>query len=476
MASTEMPPLVRVWEEQAERLRSSSTFEKYMEQMRRQIAIETGIIERLYTIDRGITQLLIEEGIDEALIPHGSTDRPASEIVAMVRDHEQAIEQLFIFVNQQRSLSASFIKQIHQLLTAHQDYVDAVDQFGQFGQVTHERGVYKRWPNNPKRPDGEIHEYAPPEQVASEMDRLIKMHLNHVQINVPAEVESAWLHHRFTQIHPFQDGNGRVARCLASLIFIRAKWFPLVITRDDRISYIEALEEADSGDLKSLIALFTKAQRRAFVRSLSLSEQVLSEEHLVVSGVISSIADKLRERTILATQEAQRQSENYAESLFELTASRFHDLETEIRTRLGISINIRYSNAFNNDIPRRTYNRYQVAEAAKKLEYYANYRDYHSWVLLRFQETPEDTSHFEILASIHALGREYLGVLACSVCGYWKDSVDGGNDKIIREVKPLVELPFQFSYADDETSLQSRFRTWLEDALVAGLEMWRKNL
>ena len=33
------------------------------------------------------------------------------------------------------------------------------------------------------------------------------------------EIEATWLHHRFTQIHPFQDGNGRVARALASLVF-----------------------------------------------------------------------------------------------------------------------------------------------------------------------------------------------------------------------------------------------------------------
>jgi len=27
------------------------------------------------------------------------------------------------------------------------------------------------------------------------------------QEQCPPEIEAAWLHHRFTQIHPFQDGN-----------------------------------------------------------------------------------------------------------------------------------------------------------------------------------------------------------------------------------------------------------------------------
>jgi len=32
--------------------------------------IETGIIERLYTWDRGVTEILIEQGIDATLIAH----------------------------------------------------------------------------------------------------------------------------------------------------------------------------------------------------------------------------------------------------------------------------------------------------------------------------------------------------------------------------------------------------------------------
>lgn len=73
---------------------------------------------------------------------------------------------------------------------------------------------------------------------------------------------TAWLHHRFTQIHPFQDGNGRVARTLASLIFIRQGLFPIVITRNDRQEYINASEAADSGDLTRLINLFSRLQEK----------------------------------------------------------------------------------------------------------------------------------------------------------------------------------------------------------------------
>ena len=64
------------------------------------------------------------------------------------------------------------------------------------------------------------------------------MHSRYQEMSVPPEIQAAWLHHRFTQIHPFQDGNGRVARTLASLIFIRQGLFPVVITQNDRQEYI----------------------------------------------------------------------------------------------------------------------------------------------------------------------------------------------------------------------------------------------
>lgn len=82
--------------------------------------------------------------------------------------------------------------------------------------------------------------------------------------DVPPEVEAAWLHQRFAQIHPFQDGNGRVARALASLVFLRAGWFPLVVHRDDRGEYIDCLEQADSGDLSALVNLLGRIQDRIY--------------------------------------------------------------------------------------------------------------------------------------------------------------------------------------------------------------------
>ena len=58
----ELPSLAAVWQEQADSLKNSEATKEFSERLRREWAIETGIIERLYHIDRAITQLLIEQG------------------------------------------------------------------------------------------------------------------------------------------------------------------------------------------------------------------------------------------------------------------------------------------------------------------------------------------------------------------------------------------------------------------------------
>ena len=64
----------------------------------REWAIETGIIESVYTLERGVTETLISKGIDANLIPHESTNRDPAEVATIIQDHIDALESLFAFV------------------------------------------------------------------------------------------------------------------------------------------------------------------------------------------------------------------------------------------------------------------------------------------------------------------------------------------------------------------------------------------
>ena len=274
-ASEELLALARLWQNIRDEF-DPVQIHDFNERLKREWAIETGIIERLYTLDRGTTQLLIEQGIDASLIASDATDQPSELVAGMIQDHAEAVDWLFDAVTSKRPLSTSFVKQLHQFMTRKQELATGFDVFGNRRDIKLRHGAFKIRPNNPRRPDGKVHEYCPPEQVDSEMDRLIEMHSAHDEEGLPPDVSAAWLHHRFVQIHPFQDGNGRVARAIASLVLIKAGWFPLVVTRDDSGRYLEALGYADEGDLAPLTSLVGELEKKRFIRALSIAEDVPS--------------------------------------------------------------------------------------------------------------------------------------------------------------------------------------------------------
>lgn len=254
LADPELPALGVVW-------KSGPQATDAMERVKRAASIETGAIEGVYRIERRVTDLLIERGIKAALIPHGTTDLSPEEVAHRIKQNGGALEMVFARVASREPMTESFIKQLHASLILPGETSRARRRDGAFVDVEILRGDYKKWPNNPQRADGSVHEYCPPEHVASEMERLVRVHADHERLSVAPEAESAWLHHAFTQIHPFQDGNGRVARLLASMVLIRAGLFPMVVRMAERSAYIDSLERADAGDYSPLVQLIAKQQR-----------------------------------------------------------------------------------------------------------------------------------------------------------------------------------------------------------------------
>jgi Fic family protein len=474
----ELSALVNVWQEQRQRLETADTYKQFMEQMRRQVAIETGVIERLYTLDRGVTRLLIEQGIDSALIPHNAQGRAPEEVIALIRDQKQAIDAVFDYVGSQRPLTVFFIKQLHQLLTRNQDTVEAIDMFGRLGQTPLIKGDWKIQPNNPTRPDGALHPYCPPEHVAAEMDRLIEMHQAHD--NLSPEVSAAWLHHRFTQIHPFQDGNGRVARLIASLVLIKAGWFPLVILsqqheQKSREEYITALEKADAGDLTPLVSFFAQAQKQAFIASLSLSHQILSEGRDVRTIILSG-AEKLKQRAEQTRETRNRTAETHIAYLFDKTKQRLEAVAQELQTAINanaLTLNVHLTHA-EPQSERNYYYRNQIVETAKALGYFANLTNYRAWLHLSISARDEVESTC-LLFSLHPLGRQPNGVAVVVACAY-RRARSQDDETAVYGLTPLTDTPFTMTHETPTSALEARFTTWLEEALVAGLRFWEKTL
>ncbi|MCY4283785.1 MAG: Fic family protein [Thiotrichales bacterium] len=248
--------LEATWARHRAALRQDPAKERFMggwlRERVRAFAIETGQIEGLYTLRRDVTEQLVAEGFAGAVGAHTYESLEDETIRGLLQDQEAAYDMMFEDVASGRPLSESMVKSWHQLLTRHQATVTGLDMQGRRVAVPFRtKGQWKIWPNNPRRVDGHVHEYCPPEHVQSEMDRFFALYQEVRQRGYPVNAEAAWLHHRFVRTHPFQDGNGRTSRLLMAWAYIKRAIPPPIITAEGKPEYIDALEFADAGDLKA---------------------------------------------------------------------------------------------------------------------------------------------------------------------------------------------------------------------------------
>ncbi len=467
LAASQIDGIKAVWSDQRDRLKGSTLLSEFTEKLSREWAIETGIIENLYEIERGVTLTLIERGFQAELLSHGSTNKPREYVLRLLKDQKEALDGVFDFVKSERSLSTSYIKELHAALLRSQDVTDAIDGFGKPVEVELVKGDWKLQPNSPVR-DGVTFMYCPPEQTSSEMDRLVQMHATHITQGVPTEVQAAWLHHRFTQIHPFQDGNGRVARAIASLVLVKDGLFPLIVTRDDKPAYLDSLEAADQGDLKPLVDLIAKLQITQFRKASSISESVLAEEEVqVILGGLLKAADKIAAGKL----QSLRQVFNLA-----------HVLEDDLKTRLsfirtGVINALKrvdggsdaYVSGSNHDTD--YYFRAQIIENARQhLNYFVDPSEYRSWIALNMRWT----RRAQIVFAIHGIGKPFNGSLICAPFLEFKDTDEEGD--VRTALVPIAEEGFVFFYNEEKSRLLDRFRPWREMVLKVALKELTQGL
>jgi hypothetical protein len=109
-AESELSSLAAAWEDRQSDLEEHAALTEMRQRMRRRWAIETGMIEGLYALDRGTTQLLIDRGLHSDLISHGDSDQPAEAVVAYLQDQAGVYDWLFDFIRSERVLSTLFVK------------------------------------------------------------------------------------------------------------------------------------------------------------------------------------------------------------------------------------------------------------------------------------------------------------------------------------------------------------------------------
>lgn len=472
----ELRALSSIWWEKRNELEGTGAFQEFIKKLKREWAIETGIIERLYTWDRGVTEVLIEQGIEAAIIAHeGGIPRDEAEhIKDVIEDHLGIVEGLFSFIKDDQPITEHFIRQLQAKFTEHQEFTEAATQSGELVKISLLKGEYKVLPNNPKRPrDGVIHAYCPPEFTKEEMERLVSLYREAEKDHTP-ELNAAWLHHRFTQIHPFQDGNGRVARALTSLIFLKADMLPLVIRESDRKEYIGALEAADEGDLSRLVSLFASRQREAILKVIGLEQQV--QQGRYASQIIASAVEILRGRSSKEKEKLEYLNQQ-AKRLLAVTESHIGELAKSVDdqiskvTPLNHELYGAWMNSADNSSDRRHYFQKQIVEIANQFGYFANLERFRAWARLSISTE----ARFDVVVSFHGYGYRDTGIFAASAFTYVRASTEDGLSETVNLHPSTTDL-FQFNYVEPSESVESRFREWLDSALTIGLAEWKKML
>lgn len=167
-----------------------------------------------------------------------------------ITGHNEAIDVLVDLTRGDAPLTESFVRQLHELILRERCQVDAITPEGAPTRRWIEVGQYKTGHNHVQTVTGEIFRFAEPIDVPGKMHTLLQT-INELQAPSSAEVVfvAAKAHYDFVLIHPFDDGNGRIARLLMNLILIKYGFPPAIIKTQDKQQYFSALRQADGGQL-----------------------------------------------------------------------------------------------------------------------------------------------------------------------------------------------------------------------------------
>jgi len=438
----------------------NEAYEEFITRLKRQHAIETGIVEKLYNLKEGITETFIKEGFVESYLSHDDTNIPPQQLMSFLKDHFEAMDFIFDVVKQNRPLTKGFIKELHQLITKNQDFTIGIDGLGRQVQIPLIKGDWKQAENNPKRDDNTVYTYCPPIHVDSEMEQLISIYheLNVKEIN--PVIISAWTHHAFTQIHPFQDGNGRIARLLASLILIKGGLFPFTVKRNEKVKYINALEKADQNEPQELVSFFCEIEKSSIENILNFkSEKIdvsLSEIALIFNEKIEELQSQNRERR-------QKQLETNRNIIFNLVYS----LVGEVRNELDLIIphaqaRVRIKSVLPSQKDYFWYNR-QIADYATIHNYYFNKLLPRGW--FQFSFCISSDQRYDLIISIHHYSYDD-SVIAIGSFLEFAEKREGVDELT---TIPIMLKPYTISLEADPKLVKSNIEYYIRDIVKIGL-------
>ncbi|MBX2870617.1 MAG: Fic family protein [Saprospiraceae bacterium] len=447
------------WYERREVLKNNSKeYQEFITELKREHAIETGIVERMYDLEKGITETFIKKGFVESYISHYDTNIPVPKLLAHLSDHLNAVDFVFDVVKENRELTIGFVKELHALVTRNQAFAEGRDQFGNKTNIDLRKGAFKVFENNPTREDGTKVLYCPPEHVQSEMDNLVALYNDAESKETHPLICATWFHHAFATIHPFQDGNGLVARLLASLILIKHGLFPFTVLREEaKAKYIDALEKADADEPQPLVEYFAEVQKRHIEKALNLKE-VSSSSFDEVAAIFSGKVQHWQKKKVA---EREKQLEKSRIKVFDFCLKHLNLFTEQLRSRLNGNANITTKSCAPNEQERQGFYYRQIIKYAKKHDYYFNRNFPKGW--LTFRVDLAENRRYQLCITLHHYGYDDSTL---AIGAFLEFLTPNERDERTDEALPLEIRPHVISITGDVSSKEKNIAGFIQHAVT----------
>lgn len=179
------------------------------------------------TLSLGDTQFILEEGLTVS----GKPLKDHNEI----HGHARAIDLLYSMLGKE-TITDSDIFLLHQAIITERisDIYQPIGAWKAEANYTH----YISQSGKPELREYPSHR-ATPRLMQQWLDRCNAFHSSLSQDE--ASRAYAELHLAFVTIHPFFDGNGRLARLVANLPVLKAGYPPIIVPKEDRFQYRETI-------------------------------------------------------------------------------------------------------------------------------------------------------------------------------------------------------------------------------------------
>lgn len=261
---------------------------------------------------------------------------PINKSEQEVKNYFRALNQISILARDKKPLSIDLVRQLHRL-TMDQFDIKKPGEFRTSGVVVGHRGI-----------TGLVIKHNPPahtqESILKEMQEALNW-LEDARDTHPL-IRAGILHHQIAFIHPFFDGNGRVARLLTSYYLLVngyevTKYFILDDYYDmDRLEYSDKLHSADTEDKTSWLEYFLEGISYSLTAAQGRIKDTMTHRLAKIEGNKRVLVTKREEEVLQIILQKKAIKMSDVQQAFGVTRQQAHALlqslvEKDILTKHG---------------------------------------------------------------------------------------------------------------------------------------------